>query len=263
MSEQELIAELPSADFCPEEEAPPVDVRTDMDELKDIFSNCTSKQEALMLMHKNKTEIDGSKKFSYNGKNYGFSNARKAINKLDEQNQFKTKSSQKIELKDATYKMEAPQLPPQPEPQPEPTPQNTEQPDSPQTDQQPNWQYGQQDQPQQQSQQPTQVVVDEQAKKEAVDFLTRSIESFFNNRAESFKDSDPKKAKTWAISHSDAELFALALNKRFGGNKGYIAETDMLLIVSIVAPRVLCEVPQQFKDKIMNKIFGLSQGAQA
>ena len=233
-------------------------VKTDLEELIEFFSKFNTEQEAkdFFKTHTNKTE----KRFYMPNSDKGYSRANcyTALNKCNIKCLFKG-STPKIELKDATYKMEAPSLSPQPEPQLEQTPQNTEQHDSPQTDQQPNWQYGQQDQPQQ-PQQPT-PVIDEQAKKEAVDFLTRSIESFFNNRAEGFKDSDPKKAKTWAINHSDAELFALALNKRFGGNKGYIAETDMLLIVSIVAPRVLCEVPQQFKDKIMNKIFGLSQGA--
>jgi|GEM_PF-2904954 len=120
MSEQDIIAELPSADFCPEEEAPtntPTDVKTDTDELKEIFQNCTSKQEALDLMHKNKIDIDGGKKFrAENGKTYSLSNVRKAINKLENQGKFT--NSQTKKLREATYKIEAPETHYTPEPEP-------------------------------------------------------------------------------------------------------------------------------------------------
>ena len=107
MSEQDLINELPSADFVPEE--PQEQPRSQMSELLEIFGACKDRDEAMQKMKNGLQNVSGEEK--YEGK-YTIANCRKAIKRLKDRGMFKT-STPTIEAKDLTYKMDTPTIEPE------------------------------------------------------------------------------------------------------------------------------------------------------
>lgn len=123
-SDQAALPTEAAVEFAPEstaaptvETAPAQPIRTDVDELLDIFKEYADKDAALQAM-KNGLVGDGKdKRFNANGKSYSQANCRKAINRIEEKGLFKGQSRQES-AKEGTYKEDAPLLNTTKQPQP-------------------------------------------------------------------------------------------------------------------------------------------------
>lgn len=111
VNQQEAAA--PTVEFAPENQAPAATtepaqpIKTDVDELVEIFSQHPSKDAALQAMKSGSVGEGKDKRFSANGKTYSVANCRKAINRIEEKGLFKGQVQQQ-EAKEGTFKEDAP-----------------------------------------------------------------------------------------------------------------------------------------------------------
>jgi len=116
LSDEEILAELPSADFLPEEpQTQQEQPRSQMSELIEIFKNCSDYNDGINKLKRQSTTVNGERRFEANGKTYSIANAKKCLRKLRGSNGFKTKTPAKLEMREVTYKEETPYIPPEPE----------------------------------------------------------------------------------------------------------------------------------------------------
>jgi len=228
--------------------------RTLISELEELFGKFPDKNSALAHMRANLT---GEKKYNdrkFISKQFGHTYTqglcRKAINHLESRGQFS--GSATFDPVESTFKEEKVDIP-----TPETTTTPQQQPEQPQT--QPsdttNFWQATTTQPAQLQQETTQFGdgFNPEAKKDSVDFITSGTMGVCNKLAE--LQTDPKRAKAISCNLTEAELFSRAVNKRFGGSKGYIEDADLLAILAFVGPRAFAMMPEKTGAKLFNMLL--------